>query len=164
MVKQAGQLEEKQIIGREIAVDFVDDVSAVPAKVDTGADSSAVWVSDLFVDESNALHFKLFGKKSKYYTGKEYVTDKYSVAVTKSSLGGEQMKYRTKLKIVIAGRTINATFGLSDRSTHNYPILIGRRTLSGKFIVDVSQTSNLVTVKKNTPPQLNRHHANNNNQ
>jgi hypothetical protein len=46
-------------------------------------------------------------------------------------------------------------FGLSDRSTHNYPILIGRRTLSGKFIVDVSQTENLVKIKKNTPIGLN---------
>jgi len=30
-------------------------------------------------------------------------------------------------------------FNLSDRSQNKFPVLIGRRTLSGKFIVDVSK-------------------------
>ena len=60
-----------------------------------------------------------------------------------------------KLPIKLAGYTIRASFGLSDRSTHNYPVLIGRRTLSGRFLVDVSQTEDLVKAKKNTPTNLN---------
>ena len=56
---------------------------------------------------------------------------------------------------MIAGHKITTSFGLSDRSTHNYPILIGRRTLNGKFLVDVSLSDNLVKIKKNTPAKLN---------
>ena len=148
-------MTDKDIIGREVLVDFGDEIKGVPAKVDTGADSSAVWASDIFVDKDNILHFKLFGKKSKYYTGIEHATDKFSVAMTKSSLGERALKYRVKLLVTIAGHKITASFGLSDRSTHNYPILIGRRTLSGKFLVDVSQNENLVNIKKNTPFGLN---------
>lgn len=149
-------MTDKNIIGRNVLVNFGEEIKGVPAKVDTGADSSAVWASDIFVDEDHILHFKLFGKKSKYYTGIEHTTDKFSVAITKSSLGETELKFRTKLSITIAGRNILTSFGLSDRSTHNYPILIGRRTLSGKFLVDVSQSEELVEIKKNTPPGLNK--------
>lgn len=148
--------ENKLIIGREVAVDFADEAAKVPAKVDTGADSSAVWASGIFVDEEHFLHFKLFGKKSPYYSGVEHVTKDFSVAITKSSLGETALKYRVKLKVKIAGRDIRTTFGLSDRATHNYPILIGRRTLNGKFIVDVSKSNHLVRRKKNTSPRLNQ--------
>lgn len=148
-------MSKKEIIGREVTVDFGDEAKKVPAKVDTGADSSAVWASDIFVDQEHVLHFKLFGKKSPYYTGVEHTTKEYSVAMTKSSLGEKQLKYRVKIPIRLAGRTIHASFGLSDRSTHTYPILIGRKTLSGKFIVDVSQSENLIKNKKRTTPELN---------
>lgn len=142
-------------IGREVTVDFGEEIRNVPAKVDTGADSSAVWASDIFVDQEHVLHFKLFDKGSQYYTGQEHTTKEYSVAMTKSSLGEKQLKYRVKLVVTIAGRKIKTGFGLSDRSTHNYPILIGRKTLKGKFLVDVSQSENLVKVEKNTPSSLN---------
>lgn len=148
--------KNKKIIGREVTVDFDNEIQNVPAKVDTGADSSAVWASDIFVDEKHVLHFKLFGEDSPYYTGQEHTTKEFKVAMTKSSLGETQLKYRVKLPITIADRKIRASFGLSDRSTHNYPILIGRRTLSGKFIVDVSQTKNLVKIEKSTSPGLNK--------
>ena len=148
-------MSNKDIIGREVLVDFGEETGVVPAKVDTGADSSAVWASDIFVDKENILHFKLFGKKSKYYTGIEHTTKNFSVARTKSSLGETAIKFRVKLPIMIAGHKITTSFGLSDRSTHNYPILIGRRTLSGKFLVDVSLSDNLVKIKKNTPAGLN---------
>jgi len=146
---------EKIIIGREVAVDFGEEAQAVPAKVDTGADSSAVWATDIHVDKNHVLHFKLFGEGSPYYTGIEHEAKEYSVALTKSSLGETTLKYRVKLPVSIAGQKIRAGFGLSDRSTHNYPILIGRRTLSGKFLVDVSKTEGLVHVTKNTPKGLN---------
>ncbi len=36
------------------------------------------------------------------------------------------------------GRKLNAKFTLSDRSTQTYPLLIGRNTLRGNFLVDSS--------------------------
>ena len=67
------------------------------------------------------------------------------------------MKYRTKLSIRIKGRRIKVGFGLSDRSTHNYPVLIGRKTLHGKFLVDVTEKTEAADqVKKVTPQGLNK--------
>ena len=142
-------MPEKKTIGRNVKVDFINYVDDVPAKIDTGADGSAVWASDIFVDKENFLHFKLFGKGSPYYTGEEVLTKDFSVVLTKSASGQVVMKYLVKLSIQVAGKRIRAKFGLSNRSTHNYPVLIGRRTLMGKFIVDVSKkTSQTEPVKK----------------
>ncbi len=154
-------MSEKCIVGRDEKIEFVDYVKNVPAKIDTGADGSAVWASDIFVDEDGVLHFKLFGEGSPYYTGKEISTKDYSVILTKSASGDVVMKYRTKLSIRIKGRRIKAKFGLSNRSTHNYPILIGYKTLYKKFIVDVSLSKRLVAVVKNTPAGYNEGMRNN---
>ena len=147
--------KEKTVIGREVAVTFRGEIKNVPAKVDTGADSSAVWATDIFVDKDDVLHFKLFGKSSKYYTGKEHTTKDFGVVITKSSHGDKIIKYQAKLPIELAGRKVRSTFSLSNRSTHNYPILIGYKTLYKKFLVDVSLSEHLVAVVKNTPAGYN---------
>ena len=52
------------------STEFVEifGVSAVPAKIDTGADSSAIWASNIDMKEDGTLIFSLFGKKSPFYT------------------------------------------------------------------------------------------------
>ena len=141
-------MSEKQLIGREARVDIIGDIDNVPAKIDTGADGSAIWASNIHIDDNNNLRFKLFDEGSPYYTGQEYICSEYSIARVKSASGDVVLKYRTNIPVMIAGKRIKVLFGLCNRSTHNYPILIGRRTLSGKFIVDVTQHESLI--QKNT--------------
>ncbi|PID31315.1 hypothetical protein CR983_01850 [Candidatus Saccharibacteria bacterium] len=127
------------VIGRNARVDFGKRAIDVPAKIDTGADSSAVWASNIRVDKSGVLKFSLFGEGSRYYNGKVFKRTDYSAAVVKSSSGHREVRYRTHFTVRIGGKKIRALFNLSERSLHEYPVLIGRRTLSGKFLVDVSK-------------------------
>ena len=53
---------EKDIIGRETRIDIGEDIHGVPAKIDTGADGSAIWASAISIDDQNRLCFKLFGE------------------------------------------------------------------------------------------------------
>ena len=131
--------DELLIIGRNVLVDFVGHAEGVPMKVDTGADSSSVWATDINVDEDGILSFKLFGKASKYYTGEVITRKAFKVAKVRSSSGHEELRYRTEIPIRIAGRQIRVNFYLSDRSLHTYPALLGRRTLKNRFLVDVSR-------------------------
>ena len=117
----------------------VAGIKNVPAKIDTGADSSAIWASHIRITKDGVLCFRLFNEKSPFYTGKTFRRKDFKVAVIRSSSGHEQIRYRTHLKTVINGRKIKVLFNLSDRSKNNFPVLIGRRTISGKFIVDVSK-------------------------
>ena len=45
----------KAIIGRDAFVALAGVAENVPAKVDTGADTSAIWASDIFVDKDLKL-------------------------------------------------------------------------------------------------------------
>ena len=111
----------------------------IPAKIDTGADSSSIWASDIDISPDGFLTFKLFSPKSPFYTGEVLRRKQYSAVVVRSATGEEQIRYRTHLSLEINGRKIKALFNLSNRGKNNSPILIGKRTLRGKFIVDVSR-------------------------
>ncbi|MDO5343292.1 MAG: RimK/LysX family protein [Candidatus Saccharibacteria bacterium] len=130
---------QKSIIGRNVSVDFGYYGRDIPAKIDTGADSSSVWASNIRVGRDGALRFTLFGEGSPYYTGKVIKRTDFSVAQVRSSSGHEQVRYRTHFTVTVKGRRIKAMFNLSDRSDNLFPVLIGRRTLAGKFIVDVQE-------------------------
>ncbi len=130
----------KFIIGRNVRVDFGKRAVGVPAKIDTGADGSSVWASKIRVDDEGVLTFALFGKGSPYYNGKIFRRTDYSVAMVTSASGHKVMKFRTHFSIKINGRRVKTLFGLSDRSKHEFPVLIGRRTLQGRFLVDPGQS------------------------
>ncbi len=127
-----------QIVGRKVLVDFPKyDLKGIAAKVDTGADSSAIWASDIS-DVNGVLSFKLFDKKSPNYTGEVITTRDFQIISIKNSFGVAEYRYKIKLPVLVEGRKIHVRFTLADRSRSAYPILIGRRTLQGKFLVDVS--------------------------
>lgn len=112
----------------------------IPAKIDTGADASSIWCSKLEKTD-NGLECVFFDKHSPFYTGEEIIFKNNEVDLTRiaNSFGHKELRYKVKIPMVIKGRTIKATFTLTDRSTKLYPILIGRSTLQGKFLVDVSK-------------------------
>jgi len=132
---------KNNVIGSTEIVKIDPNYECIPAKVDTGADRSAIWASRIRVDKNGILRFALFGEGSQHYTGKIFKREDYGVAMVKSSNGNKEMRYRTHLTVTIRGRKIRTLFYLSDRSTQKYPVLIGRHTIRGKFIVDVKQAA-----------------------
>ena len=132
-------MKEKAIIGSTEFVNFGERAQKVSAKIDTGADSSAVWASNIRIDKDGVLKFSLFGEGSSYYNGKIFKRTDYSVARVRSAMGQEQIRYRTHFWVKLGGRKIKMLMNLSDRSKNEFPVLIGRRSISGKFLVDVSR-------------------------
>lgn len=144
------------IIGRAELVDFPDlSLNAVPSKTDTGADASSIWVSSLQkTDEGISCIF--LGPESTHYTGELqfFKEGDYSVTRVSNSFGQKEIRYKVKLRIRIQGRLINATFTLADRGSKTYPVLIGRRLLHGKFLVDVSTGKPLTKQEKEKKQKL----------
>jgi len=142
--------QELPVIGRNVLVDIIGHAKNVPAKTDTGADSSSIWASNIKISKKGTLSFTLFGEGSEYYTGEVVKRKAYRAAMVRSSNGHEQLRYRTQIPVRIAGKRVRAAFYLSDRSLNDFPILLGRRTINKKFLVDVS-------VKEyKSPPKLKR--------
>ncbi|MBR2803043.1 ATP-dependent zinc protease [Candidatus Saccharibacteria bacterium] len=131
---------EKSIIGSNEYVEIAG-IQKIPAKIDTGADTSSIWASNIDMKEDGTLVFSLFGPQSTLYSGKILTTREYFIKVVRSSHGDEQIRYRIKLPIVLGGMTFETTFTLSNRERNIFPVLIGRHTLEGRFLVDVSKTS-----------------------
>ena len=113
-------------------------IDNILAKIDTGADSSAIWASNI-IQKDGELSFNLFGATSPYFTGEEIKTKKYSIVRIKNSFGHTEIRYKVSIKLKMAGKLIKAQITLSNRANNRFPILIGRRTLKGKFLVDVSK-------------------------
>lgn len=112
------------------------NIEEVPARIDTGARTSAMWASN-YKEANGKLSFTLFAKGSPYYTGKAVTTDDYHIRKVASSTSDYERRYTVWLVVVIRGRRIRAKFTLANRSRQTYPILLGRNVLRGKFIVDV---------------------------
>ena len=126
-----------EVIGTNTLVD-IGEHHRVPAKIDTGADTSAIWASSIELTSKGVLRFALFDKKSPYYTGKLLERKEFKQVSVRSSNGHSETRFRVCIPIKINGRNIRATFTLADRSHNIFPVLIGRRTLKHKFLVDVS--------------------------
>ena len=136
---QEGSSAPERIIGIVEKVSIGQRAINVPAKIDTGADSSSIWATNIHVDQQGVLHFSLFGEGSEYYNGKLFRRTDFSVTRVKSSNGMAEVRYRTYFTVTIAGRKLKVLFNLADRSKNTYKILIGRRTIGNRFLVDVTK-------------------------
>jgi len=144
------EAEQKTIIGRaERAILPDHGEQQIPVKVDTGADLSSIWASEIR-EKDGCLEFVLFDKDSSFYTGHviRLEASEYRLTRIASSFGDRQLRYVVKMRIKVVGRTIKATFTLADRSQKLYPVLIGRRMLKNKFLVDVSKGEPLLAEEK----------------
>lgn len=154
MFKNLQKRRKLDIIGSTELVSLENFLN-IPAKIDTGADSSSVWASNISVDKNGILSFSLFDKNSEFYTGEKIERKDFRALVVRSSNGDEEIRYRTELSLKLGKKRIKAMFTLADRSKNHFPILIGRRTLKNKFLVDVSKRA--VDKEKNPKtPTLNK--------
>lgn len=151
-------MSHKTHIGRAERIAFPDlDVSNVPAKVDTGADSSSIWASQI-TETADGLECIFFGPGSDFYTGKtvRFAASEYSLTRVANSFGEKEYRFKLKLRVTVKGRTVRSSFTLSDRSAKMYPILLGRRLLTGKFLVDVAAGEPLSDEERQRAKRLKR--------
>ena len=121
-------------------VDFPDlKLFDVQAKVDTGAFTSALHCKDVQLVKSGLrkrLSFWLIDKTG--VPARRFYSDQFSQRMIRNSFGVAELRYVIKTRIVLFGRTIRAEFTLADREQLKNPVLLGRKLLRNRFIVDVS--------------------------
>lgn len=134
----------KVVIGRAEYLHFVDfEVADLPAKVDTGAYRSAVHADNIKLDEAtNTLTFRLFGSHPVCgHAAKTITTKEFNLVAVANSFGHRELRYEVKLRVKLGPKKFWATFSLADRSKKIYPILIGRKLLNNRFVVDPQLTT-----------------------
>lgn len=143
----------KLLIGRAEPIDFpMLGLEAVPAKVDTGAFRSAIHAKDLkivTIDGTETLQGSILGGNSFHQEGVPFVTSDFRVITVENSFGHSEERYEIKLDVKIGIRTFKTSFSLADRSTKIYPVLIGRKFLNGRFLIDTTLANiNRLDLKK----------------
>lgn len=133
-------------VGRRETVDFPElGLFSLTAKIDTGANTTALHCHHVRV-ENGVLFFRLLDETHPEYQDREHRFEKFEQKTIKSSMGESELRYIIRTRISIGGRTLRGIVSLTDRANMKYPVLIGRRLLKNRFLVDVSKL-NLVSPK-----------------
>ena len=132
---------EKKIIGATITVNFPElDWHGVPARVDTGAATSSFHCSRVKLVEKEGKTFLSFClDMKKGHPKKDILVRDFKEMTVKNSFGNSERRYVIKTIVEVAGRKVSTHLSLADRHKMSFPVLLGRRLLQGRFIVDVSQ-------------------------
>lgn len=136
---------EKKAIGRKEKITLPElGLKSVWAKIDTGAFTSSLHAERIREEEEEGkrlLKFEILMPRHKNYTGKTLSFEDFKQKKVKNSFGQAETRYLIVTKIKIAGETFSAEFTLSDRSSMKNSILLGRKTLRDKFLVDVNRVN-----------------------
>lgn len=136
---------KKTIIGRWVYIDLPDlDLETVKAKVDTGAYRSSLHCDFIEQFEQNGqtfLKIQTTDMSGRPIGDHAVVLKQERMVGVRSSNGQVQHRPVVLLPVKLADRQFQAEFTLSNRQDMKFPILLGRKFLRGRFIVDVSLDS-----------------------
>lgn len=115
-------------------------IENIPSKVDTGANRSSIhcsYIRKVKNGDKDEVEFRIPLDSSH---GENVLhTKEYFKKNIRSSSGHMEERYIIKTTIVLFGKKIRTTFSLTDRAEMKYPVLLGRKLLRSRFIVDVTK-------------------------
>ena len=133
----------KLLIGRKEKVDFPKlKLYGINAKIDTGAYTSAIHCDSIRAVRKGGerfVRFRLLDPSHPAYDGREMRKPLLGRRKVKSSFGQTEYRYIIKTFVEIFGKTHEIELSLCDRSGMEHPILLGRKFIQDKFVVDVSR-------------------------
>jgi hypothetical protein len=134
-------MKERKIIGRRDKVDLPGlHLADVDVKIDTGAYGNALHchkMEEIEEDGVKKLRFKVLDPTHLEYKEMFFYSEEYRLKKVKNSGGKSELRYAIKTSILMFGKTYLTEFSLTDRKKMRHPILIGRKFLSSKYLVDV---------------------------
>lgn len=127
---------KKLIIGRTDRADFPKlKIKGIDIKIDTGAYTSSIHCKDI-EETDGVLYATLLDEEHEQYHGKRLSFEEYEVTSVRSSNGSVDLRYKVQANIRLFKKLYKISLTLSNREEMKYPVLIGRKFLSSKFIVD----------------------------
>lgn len=128
-----------QILGRYDRVDLPDlGLYNIHAKIDTGAYTCSLHCHKAEV-VNGKLEFILLDEEHPEFTGMKFVFEKFEKRNIKNSFGEVEKRFVIETSITIFEEVIATKFSLSNRGSLKFPILIGRKILRNRFLIDVKK-------------------------
>lgn len=127
-----------EVIGHIEAVDLPElELFGLDSKIDTGADSCSIHCDDISI-KGEQVTFTLHDQVHPAYHGKSLTLPIYKIKKVKSSNGKSEERVFVKSFLKLGCKTYEAEISLTNREKMKYPMLIGRRFLSHRYLIDVS--------------------------
>ena len=128
-----------QTLGRSDRVDLPGlSLEDIQAKIDTGAYTSSLHCLRAEVVDGE-LEFVLLDEEHPEFTGMKYRFKKFDQREIKNSFGEAELRFVIKTKVKIYDTVIRAEFSLSNRGNLKFPVLLGRKILRHRFLIDVTK-------------------------
>jgi hypothetical protein len=132
---------ERRTLGWVEQVAFPEFTALLDAKLDTGADTSALHADQIQIFIGNngkqVVEFTVESHDGQDATLQLPLLRKAKIKTKKGSI---QVRPVVSLGVCVGARYEEIEFTLVDRSHFEYPVLIGRNFLAGKFVVDSSRS------------------------
>lgn len=136
-------MDNKKIIGRTDILDFPAlGFQNIKVKIDTGAYTSAIrcnYINKFSSNGKNYIEFRLLGNAYPSYCKQIFITKDYTRVVVKNSFGIAEERFSIKTSVKLFNKIYKITCTLSERKDLRNPVLIGRKFITNKFMVDVTQ-------------------------
>ena len=127
------------VLGRYDRIDLPElGLSNIHAKVDTGAYSCSLHCQYAKV-VNGTLEFVLLDEEHPEFTGMKFVFKEFQEKIVKNSFGEKEKRFVIHTTIRLYDDTIETTFSLSNRGSLKFPVLIGRKLIRGRYMIDVTK-------------------------
>lgn len=128
-----------ETLGRSDRVDLPGlGLENIHAKVDTGAYTCSLHCLRAEVVDGK-LEFVLLDEEHPEFTGKTYTFKTFDQREIRNSFGEAELRFVIRTKVKIFDRVIRAEFSLSNRGNLKFPVLLGRKILRHRFLIDVTK-------------------------
>ena len=144
----------KTTIGRVDKADFKElSLEDIDIKIDSGAYTSSIHCSnikEITIDDISVIKFKLLDPEHPFYNNKEFTFKNYNSKIVKSSNGISEKRFMIQTEIIIFGESFPIYLTLSERKDMKFPILLGRKFLNKKFVIDTAKKNLSFKLKQKT--------------
>lgn len=128
-----------EVIGRTTKLSFPEiGLNNISAKVDTGAYTSSIHCGSIEKINEKQVRCIFLDAENKSFSGKEYTFDIIKEVSVKSSNGIKERRIVIQTKVVVNEKEFDIYLTLTDRKDMKFPVLLGRKFLKNRFLVDVS--------------------------
>lgn len=135
-------MQRMKTIGRIDKADFPElNLTNIKVKVDTGAYTSSIHtheIKELELDGEKHIEFKLLDPSHLKYKDSIIRVKHYTIKAIKNSFGNSEDRYIITTTIKLFGEVFPVELSLSERSDMRYPVLLGRKFITGRFVVNTA--------------------------
>lgn len=118
-------------------------ISGLDAKVDTGARTSVLHCSGMETFKKGRktwVRFQVLDETHPAWTGNKFELPFTAARKIKNSFGEEEERLVVITELLLFGKTFPIELSLRDRSNMEFPMLLGRSAIRGRFLVNVGRS------------------------